>query len=147
MEPQSSLPHSQAPAIYPYPKPDQSSPRSPSHFLKMHFNNILPFKSSTSKWFLSLKFPYMHLASPPHEPLAPPSWNDVHRPDIKIPDDGDRLSSWNFGLFETPNPVLVWEVLIELCGLQIFKVYILISVLSKEFIHQQMHCLLNLTKF
>jgi hypothetical protein len=30
MEPEGSLPHSQEPATYPYPEPDQSSPRTPN---------------------------------------------------------------------------------------------------------------------
>jgi len=38
MEPEGSLPYSQAPATYPYPKPDQSTPSSPSNVLKTHFN-------------------------------------------------------------------------------------------------------------
>ena len=36
MEPEGSLPHLQVPASCPSPKPDQSSPCPPSHFLKNH---------------------------------------------------------------------------------------------------------------
>ena len=44
MEPEGSLPHSQVPATCPYPEPDQSSsPYPQSHFMKIHFNIILPF--------------------------------------------------------------------------------------------------------
>jgi len=43
MEPEGSLPHSQAPASCPYTKPDQSSSCPQSHFFKIHFNNILPY--------------------------------------------------------------------------------------------------------
>jgi len=60
MEPRSSLPHSQAPATCPYPEADLSTPSSPSHFLKIYLNNILPFKPSTSKRFLSLRFPHQN---------------------------------------------------------------------------------------
>jgi hypothetical protein len=42
METEGSLPHSQKPATCPYPEPDWSSPRPPSHFSKLHFNIILP---------------------------------------------------------------------------------------------------------
>ena len=38
MQPECSLPHSQAPVTCPYPDSDQS----PSHILKIHFNIILP---------------------------------------------------------------------------------------------------------
>jgi hypothetical protein len=42
MEPEGSLLHWQEPATCPYPEPAQSSPSPPSHFLKVHFNAILP---------------------------------------------------------------------------------------------------------
>jgi len=42
MVPVCSLPHSQAPATSPCSEPDQSSPCLPSHFLKAHFNIIVP---------------------------------------------------------------------------------------------------------
>ena len=42
MEAESSLTHIQVPATCPYPEPGQSSPCPPSHFLKIHLNNILP---------------------------------------------------------------------------------------------------------
>jgi len=42
MEPEGSLPQSQEPATFHYPEPDQSSPCLPSHFLKVHYNIILP---------------------------------------------------------------------------------------------------------
>jgi len=42
MKPEDSLPHSQAPAICPYPEPARSSSYPPtSHFLKIHLNIIL----------------------------------------------------------------------------------------------------------
>ena len=49
MEPEGSLPHSQAPAICPYPKPNQSM-LSLSLFLKIHLNIILPSTPGSSKW-------------------------------------------------------------------------------------------------
>jgi hypothetical protein len=56
MEPEGSLPHSQAPATCPYSEPDQSSPCP--HLLKIHFNIILPSMPRSSK--LSLSFRSSH---------------------------------------------------------------------------------------
>ena len=53
MEPEGVLPHSQAPAICPYPEPDQSSTFLPHPiFLEIHFNIILPSMPRSSKWSL-----------------------------------------------------------------------------------------------
>jgi hypothetical protein len=58
METKSPLPHSQEPATCPYLDPDQSSPCSPSHFLKMHFN-IIP------NYYQVFQVVSFHQVSPP----------------------------------------------------------------------------------
>jgi hypothetical protein len=54
MESDSSSRPSEESAIYPYPEPDQSSPRPPNDFLKIRFNTILPCTPMFPKWYLSL---------------------------------------------------------------------------------------------
>jgi len=66
MEPEGSLPHSQMPATWPYPRPARSSPHS---HIPIHLNIILPSKPGSPKWTLSFKFPNQNTlyASPlPH---------------------------------------------------------------------------------
>ena len=41
----------------PYSEPDQSSPCSSSHFLKIHINIIIPSMPGTSEWCLFTRFP------------------------------------------------------------------------------------------
>ena len=73
MEPEGSLQHSQVSATCPCPEPDQSG-MPPSHFLKSHFNNILPFMPRFSNWALSFWFPQpcMHFSSSQDVPCASP---------------------------------------------------------------------------
>ena len=69
MEPKGSLPHSQVPATCPYPEPAQSitnphtpRPEDPSYI-------IFPSTPGSSKWRLSLRFPYqnpVYASSLPH---------------------------------------------------------------------------------
>ena len=86
MEPEGSLPHSQVPAICPYPEPARSSPTPTSHFLKIHLNIILPYTPGSSKWHVSLRFPYqkpVYTSAVPHYVLhAPPiSFLSILTPD------------------------------------------------------------------
>jgi len=60
MEPEGTLPHSQAPAIYPYPEPDQSIPCPHIPLPEDTFYIILPSKPGYSKWSLSLTFPHQN---------------------------------------------------------------------------------------
>ena len=55
--------HSQVPATCPCPEPDKSISRLPIHFLKISFNIILPSRSRSSKWSLSLRSPHQNLVS------------------------------------------------------------------------------------
>jgi len=63
-EPGSSLPHSQEPAIFPFPEPDQSSSCPPSHLLNFHLNIILTSKPWSSKWSRSFRFPHQNPICP-----------------------------------------------------------------------------------
>ena len=56
MQPEGSLPHSQAPATCPYPEHTKPVHASPSHFLEIHFNIILPSTPKSSKCTLSFSF-------------------------------------------------------------------------------------------
>ena len=50
-------------------------PTTPSHFLKVHLNNILPSKSGSPQWSLSLRFPHQN---PVH--TCPPHTRHMPRP-------------------------------------------------------------------
>ena len=64
MEPESSLPYSQAPASCPYPEPTPSSPHNPSHFLKIHLNIILHLRLGLPNGLFSSGFPTKTLYTP-----------------------------------------------------------------------------------
>ena len=78
MEHEGSILHSKAPATCPCPDEYQFSPCPQSHFLKIHFNIILPSMPRSSKWSLSLRLPHQnpvhtsplphtrHMPRPPH---------------------------------------------------------------------------------
>ena len=69
MKSESSLPYSQVPATSPCPEPTPSSPQTPSHFLKIHLNIILPSTYGFPQWSLSLRFPHqnpVHTSTLPH---------------------------------------------------------------------------------
>ena len=58
---QTSLPHSQQPAICPYPESDRSSPYPLSHLWRIHFNIINPFAPGSSEWSSpSFRFPHQN---------------------------------------------------------------------------------------
>jgi len=77
MEPEGSLPHLQQPTTCPYSEPDQSILSAPSHFLKIHFNIILPSTPGSFKWVsfpqVSPTKPCIHLSSPPYVLHSPPT--------------------------------------------------------------------------
>ena len=61
MEPDSSLPHVKQPSTFAYPVPDQSTPYPHiSHFLKIHFNIVLPSTPEPFKWSLYLRVPHQN---------------------------------------------------------------------------------------
>ena len=60
MEPEGSLPLLQEPATSLCSELDQSSPCSPSHFLKINFNIILPSTPGSYKWSFSLTCSHQH---------------------------------------------------------------------------------------
>ena len=88
MEPEGSLPHSQEPAISPYPDPDQSSPCPTFHFLKIHFNIILPYTPRIFQWSFPLRYPHPTLYAPflsPYVLHAPPiSFLLIYRPNNNL---------------------------------------------------------------
>jgi len=56
MKPESSLPHPHKLVTCPYPDPDQPNLCPPSHFLKIHFNIILPSRPLSCTWSISSRF-------------------------------------------------------------------------------------------
>jgi hypothetical protein len=75
MEPEGTIPHSQSPAIYPYPEPDQSGPCPHIPLPEDTFYIILPSMPGSSKWSLSLRFP----TKIPYKPLLSPYVLNAHR--------------------------------------------------------------------
>ena len=69
VETEGSLPHSQVPATCPYHKLARSILYPTSHFLKIHFNIILPSTPGSPKWSLSLRFRHQILYTPLLSPI------------------------------------------------------------------------------
>ena len=74
MEPEGSLPHSQVPATCPYLSQLDPVHTPASHFLKIHFNIILPSTPGSPKWSLSPRFPHqnpVYVSPLPHTHYMP----------------------------------------------------------------------------
>ena len=69
MEPEGSLPHPQVPPLVPILRQLDPVYTTTSHFLKTHLNIILPFKPSSPKWSLSLRFTHQNLYKPFLSPI------------------------------------------------------------------------------
>jgi len=69
MKHESSLPHSHEFATCSYHEPDKSSPCSTSHFLKTHFNIIVPSTPMSSMCYVFLSLPTKTLYTPLLSPL------------------------------------------------------------------------------
>ena len=69
MEPEGSLLPSQVPATCPHSESEQSSPCLASHFLKIQFNNILPFRTGFPNGLFPSGFPNTTLYTPLLSPI------------------------------------------------------------------------------
>jgi len=67
MEHEGSLPLLKEP-VTSHPEPDQSSLWPLSHFLKIHFNIIIPSVPGSSKWLISFRFPHQNPVCMSHFP-------------------------------------------------------------------------------
>jgi hypothetical protein len=73
IEPEGSLPNSQAPATFLYSEPAQPSPYPHILLLEIHLNIISPSTPGSLQWSLSLRFPHHNSAqaSPLHPNKIP----------------------------------------------------------------------------